>query len=249
MTPSPRGSVVAVVPLRDGVSGKSRLAAVLDPASRRALVAVLARRVVATLAEVSAIDRIVVVTADPEFARTVLASPAAVPAGGRVPGPAHRESPGVTPGTQDPARHRVVEIVEQPADRPGLNAALDVAREHLLGAARPPARLLVAHADLPALAPDDVVALLAEDADVVVATDRVGQGTNLLLVPLADRAFAFRFGVGSRAAHETEGARHGLRTTTVRRPGTAVDLDTTDDWGELPAQVRAAVGQEVPGLP
>lgn len=238
----------AVVPLRDGVSGKSRLAAVLDAGSRRRLVRVLARHVVTTLLATDGIDRVVVVTADPVFARETL-------------------------GGLD------VEVLEQPAGRPGLNGALGHAREVL--AARPPGllpgRLLVAHADLPALTPADVEALLAEDATVVIATDRYRSGTNLLLLPFEteadslsaarkrrssglegdgddaggadeDGGFRFRFGVGSLAAHVAEAGAHGLDVAVVHRPGTAVDLDTADDWSELPDDVRAAVGQQVPGL-
>jgi 2-phospho-L-lactate guanylyltransferase len=230
-----------VVPLRDGVSGKSRLAAVLDAGSRRRLVRVLARHVVTTLLAADGIGRVVVVTADPAFARETLAG-------------------------------LDVEVLEQPADRPGLNAALEHAREVLAASSD---RLLVAHADLPALTPDDVAALLVEDAPVVIATDRYRSGTNLLLLPFETEAdslsaarerrnlglegggdedgdeaggFRFRFGVGSLAAHVAEAEAHGLEVTVVHRPGTAVDLDTADDWSQLPDEVRAAVGQQVPGL-
>lgn len=213
-----RGTTTAVVPLRDGVSGKSRLAAVLDGDSRRRLVWVLARHVVTTLLASDGIGRVVVVTADPVFTRETLA------------------------GLE-------VEVLEQPAGRPGLNGALEHAREML--AARGSGPLLVAHADLPALTPEDVAALLAEDAPVVIATDRYRSGTNLLLLdPEAPRGggFRFRFGVGSLAAHVAEAEAHGLEVTVVHRPGTAVDLDTADDWSQLPDEVRAAVGQQVPGL-
>lgn len=217
----------AVVPLRDGVSGKSRLAAVLDGESRRRLVRVLARHVVTTLLASDGVARVVVVTADPVFTRETLA------------------------GLE-------VEVLEQPAGRPGLNGALEHAREVL--AARGSGPLLVAHADLPALTPEDVAALLAEGAPVVIATDRYRSGTNLLLLdPEVSGAFEpseapgsggfrFRFGVGSLAAHVVEAASHGLEATVVHRPGTAVDLDTADDWSQLPDEVRAAVGQQVPGL-
>jgi 2-phospho-L-lactate guanylyltransferase len=220
---SGRGTT-AVVPLRDGVSGKSRLAAVLDGDSRRRLVRVLARHVVTTLLASDGIGRVVVVTADPVFTRETLA------------------------GLE-------VEVLEQPAGRPGLNGALEHAREVL--AARGSGPLLVAHADLPALTPEDVAALLAEDAPVVIATDRYRSGTNLLLLdPEASASleqtgaggFRFRFGVGSLAAHVAEAEAHGLEVTVVHRPGTAVDLDTADDWSQLPDEVRAAVGQQVPGL-
>ncbi|MFI6425680.1 2-phospho-L-lactate guanylyltransferase [Promicromonospora sp. NPDC050880] len=206
----------AVVPLRDGVSGKSRLAAVLDAASRRRLVRVLARHVVATLLASDGIGQVVVVTADPAFARDTLA------------------------GLE-------VEVLEQPADRPGLNPALEHARAHLLAASPRSVRLLVAHADLPALTPADVTALLAQDVPVVIATDRNRSGTNLLLLP-SGAGFRFRFGTGSLAAHLAEAETRGLATTVVDRPGTAVDLDTADDWSQLPDEVRAVVGQQVPGL-
>jgi len=233
----PTARAVAVVPLRDGVSGKSRLATALDPAARRRLVAALARHVVGTLLASDGVERVVVVTADPPFAREVLAGLGAGPGEAAV----------------------RLAVLPQPADRPGLNAALDVARAALLAgeADLSATRLLVAHADLPALSPEDVAALLAAPgtaetpehtrtpgpaeagaADVVVATDRHGTGTNLLVLPLAAAGFAFRFGAGSRAAHEAEAARRGLRAVVVQRPGTAADLDTLDDWDQLPATVR-----------
>lgn len=210
----------AVVPLRDGVSGKSRLAAVLDAGSRRRLVRVLARHVVSTLLAADGIERVVVVTADPVFARETLTG-------------------------------LDVDVLEQPADRPGLNGALEHAREVLTtggtaaGGSSP--RLLVAHADLPALTGQDVTAILGETVPVAVATDRNRSGTNLLLVPF-ETGFRFRFGVGSLAAHLDEAAAHGLAASVVDRPGTAVDLDTADDWSQLPDEVRAAVGHEVPEL-
>jgi 2-phospho-L-lactate guanylyltransferase len=265
--------VVAVVPLRDGSSGKSRLAHVLDPASRSRLIAVLARHVVGTLLASDGVERVVVVTSDPRFTWRALRdvvvdeSTAAADAAG---------TDGLPLLTDDADRLR---IVLQPADRPGLNAAVDVGREIAAEGASTegPVRLLVAHADLPALTPADVAALLAEDAPVVVATDRRGAGTNLLALdppasapsstgllsesgserhePRArpdggpvDEGFRFRFGPDSRAAHVAEAERLGLRAVVVQRPGTAVDLDTVEDWGELPADARAVVGLHVPAL-
>jgi 2-phospho-L-lactate guanylyltransferase len=47
-----------------------------------------------------------------------------------------------------------------------------------------------------------------------------------------------------------EAERQGLRAVVVRRPGTAADLDTIDDWTDLPAGVRARVRDAVgPALP
>ncbi|KZM76951.1 hypothetical protein A0J59_19130 [Cellulosimicrobium sp. I38E] len=237
--------MVAVVPLRDGSSGKSRLAHVLDPASRSRLIAVLARHVVGTLLASDGVERVVVVTSDPRFTWRALrdvvvdASADAAHATG---------SDGLPLLTADADRLR---IVLQPVDRPGLDAAVDLGREIASedAATRGPVRLLVAHADLPALTPVDVEAVLAEDAPVVVATDRRGAGTNLLALEVpASAGFRFRFGPDSRAAHVAEAERLGLRAVVVQRPGTAVDLDTVEDWGELPADARAAVGLHVPAL-
>ena len=209
----------AVVPLRDGVSGKSRLATVLDGAARRRLIQVLARHVVRTLRAAEGIDRVVVVTADESFTRETLAGLDA-------------------------------EVLEQPADRPGLNPALEHARDVLARGAV--GRVLVAHADLPALSVADAEHVLAVDSAVVVATDRNRSGTNLLLLPdetgVASGRFRLRFGVGSLAAHLAEADALGRSVTVVHRPGTAVDLDTVDDWSQLPEEVRAVVGQQVPGL-
>ncbi|MBL0888125.1 2-phospho-L-lactate guanylyltransferase [Myceligenerans sp. I2] len=216
--------MTAVVPLRDGVSGKSRLATVLDDDARRALITALAQHVTGTLLATPQVDRVVVVTADAGFARSAL---------------------GELSDVGD------LTFLAQSPERPGLNAALDAAREYC-GAGEPEhggadeatRSLLVAHADLPALTPADLTDLVARAADVVVATDRAGRGTNLLLLRGgAAPGFRFRFGPDSRGAHEAEAARLGVRAVTVRRPGTAVDLDTVDDWNELPAEVRAAVGR------
>lgn len=220
-SPAGTGSpgTTAVVPLRDGVSGKSRLAAVLDDAARRRLIEVLAKHVVGTLLAADGVDHVVVVTADPVF-------------------------------TLDTLIGLEVEVLEQPAEQPGLNAALEHARDVLLP--RGADRMLVAHADLPALSPSDVELLLAEEASVVIATDRDRRGTNLLLVPFetgpVERRFQFRFGTGSLAAHLAQAQAQGRAVSVVHRPGTAVDLDTVDDWSQLPGEVRAVVGQQVPGL-
>lgn len=101
------GEVVAVVPLRDGRSGKTRLAGVLGPEARTRLVGVLARHVAATLLDVEPVDRVLVLTQDPDFA------------GGVVP-----------PGPR-------LRVVRQAPDRPGLNGAarqgLELARTYGAG--------------------------------------------------------------------------------------------------------------------
>ncbi|MDE3101297.1 MAG: 2-phospho-L-lactate guanylyltransferase [Chloroflexota bacterium] len=107
----------------------------------------------------------------------------------------------------------------------------EAARDALAAAAEARARLAgVLPADLPALRTDDVVALLdaAEAADVVLASDRHGRGTNALVLrpPLALEPL---FGPDSFAAHRDAAARAGLRVRTVTRPGLALDVDDAAD--------------------
>ncbi|WP_298459984.1 2-phospho-L-lactate guanylyltransferase [uncultured Cellulomonas sp.] len=212
---------MAVVPLRDGTSGKSRLAGALAGPDRAALVVALARHVVATLVAADDVDRVLVVTADTDFARTALS------------------------GVHGPGR--VLEVVGQPTRAAGLDAAVDAGRARALrGAAA--ARLLVIHADLAALTRDDVAALLAAGGGVTLAPDRAGTGTNALVLDPAGAGFTFRFGPGSGAAHRQEAVHRGLPVSVVRRPGTSVDLDTVGDWHALPAGVRARLAAQVPAM-
>ncbi len=255
--PSRTRPVTAVVPLRNGTSGKSRLAAALDPEARRRLVVTLARHVLGELAASPHVAGLCVVTADVPFVHEVLDGV-----------PDLRGSSSAARQSGLPRSGRTAAVIPEPPGRPGLNAALDHAREHVRTVDPPVDRLLVVHADLPALAGADVAAVLTEPADVVVATDRHGAGTNLLALPLEPpggrrartrddvsglptrAGYRFRFGAGSRAAHLAEAAERGLSAAVVRRPGTAADLDTIEDWDELPAEVRArvrdAVGADLP---
>lgn len=117
---------------------------------------------------------------------------------------------------------------------PGLNRAVAEARGWL----GPGERVLVLHADLPLLGPDDVAALLAADAPVVLAADRAGQGTNAVALARAGSPFVTRFGADSLRAHRAEAARHGLGVAVVDRPGLRHDLDTPADWDALPPHAR-----------
>lgn len=66
-----RSTTVAVVPLR-GPGGKTRLAADLSPSGREELVAALARHVLDVLLGAHEVQRVVVVTTDPDHAARVL---------------------------------------------------------------------------------------------------------------------------------------------------------------------------------
>ncbi|WP_245862277.1 2-phospho-L-lactate guanylyltransferase [Georgenia soli] len=206
--------MIAVVPLRGGGAGKTRLADELGPAERTRLVATLAGHVLGALLA-GPVARVLVVTGDPEFAAGVMGS------------------------------DRRVRVVPQPGGRPGLNEAVAVGQELALEAGA--RRVLVAHADLPLLTAEDVGALLAPAGRVVVAPDRSGTGTNALVLDGSVSGFRFRFGPGSREAHEREARRLGVVPDVVLRAGTSTDLDTAADWAALPEAVRTALRRAVEG--
>lgn len=86
--------------------------------------------------------------------------------------------------------------------------------------------LLIMHADLPLVGPDDVAALLEASAGgCAIAPDRHGAGTNALALTTAAQ-FSFAFGPDSLAQHVAQAKG---RARLVTRPGLALDIDTADD--------------------
>lgn len=136
-----------------------------------------------------------------------------------------------------------VEAMHDPPDLPGLDAALRVAAARLGRAGT----LLVVTADLPLLRAEDVDAVLAEDAEVVVApTDDGGTGALLRRPPTA---ITTAYGPDSAARHLRRARTAGLRATSVRRQGLAHDIDTWEDLHRLPRErLGPASAALVPGL-
>lgn len=199
-------SVVAIVPVNHLSRVKSRLAPILTLDERRALVLQMAGHVVATLQASGRVEAIVVVSPDPEalaWAATVGAT-----------------SLRQTAGT--------------------LNAGLAVGRSW---ASRQGADiLLIALADLPLLRPEEVegaidalpaVSEAGEAGDAwVLAPDRAGKGTNLLVARPVERA-PLLFGPASLSRFERAAAVAGIQTRILLSEGTRFDVD-------LPADVEEA---------
>jgi 2-phospho-L-lactate guanylyltransferase len=122
-----------------------------------------------------------------------------------------------------------VEVMADPPGSRGLDAALRAAANRL---PRHGTGLVVA-ADLPRLRADDVAAVLAVDAQVVVAPTRDG-GTGILLRRPPD-AVPTAYGPGSAARHLVAARRAGLATAVLERPGPRDDLDTPADLARLRA--------------
>ena len=169
------GHPTAIVPIRMGPSVKRRLAHVLPPADRRALVRTMFDRVVDVLGDCGL--------------HVVALSPRPLDA------------------------EDVVETWIDSGD--GLNEVLDDA---VLRAGTP---LLIVHGDLPLVTPDDIHAVLASDADVVIGRARDG-GTNALLMRALIRC---AFGASSALAHAARARASGLRARVIDRPTLALDVD------------------------
>ncbi len=128
--------------------------------------------------------------------------------------------------------------LQQPGQ--GLNEGLEYARDVLLQRYRC-ARLLVVLPDLPLISGADISAMvkLSDEQTVVLAPDRHERGTNALLMHPA-RALPFCFGDNSLHLHTEAAYARGLTCTLYHTPGTALDLDTSDDLRYM-QQLRDAV--------
>jgi 2-phospho-L-lactate/phosphoenolpyruvate guanylyltransferase len=136
------------------------------------------------------------------------------------------------PRAAAPARAAGAEVIpdaaetgQSPAATAGVVRALELGAE----------RVLLVPGDCPALAPDEVEALLADPAPapaVTIVPDRHGTGTNaLLLTP--PQAIEPAFGEGSFARHTAAAARAGATLSVQTPPSLLLDVDTASDLAVL----------------
>jgi 2-phospho-L-lactate/phosphoenolpyruvate guanylyltransferase len=172
----------ALVPIKQGGNGKSRLAEILSQEERDGLSLRMARHVLSELGRCEGIIDITILSTErPDWWSGSWAAD-----GGQ-----------------------------------GLNAEINGWRQAC--AADP---ILIIHADLPLLLAEDVRHLLdAAEADgIALATDRSGEGSNVLAI--ADgRPFDFRFGPNSKRLHAAQSP--GI--AVIQRDSLSADIDTPDD--------------------
>jgi 2-phospho-L-lactate guanylyltransferase len=92
--------------------------------------------------------------------------------------------------------------------------------------------VLLVPGDCPALDPDEVGALLAHRAPVVIVPDRHGTGTNALLLAPPD-VMVPAFGEGSFGRHVALARAAGVDPDMVDVPSLGLDVDTPDDLAAL----------------
>jgi 2-phospho-L-lactate guanylyltransferase len=197
-------------------TAKGRLAPLFTPSERRALAAALLADVLAALRDAPRVERVLVVSPDPE----VLALAASL---------------GATPLADPPIPPDANTC--PPAEESGLNAALDYAAS--VAAAGGAGALLALPADLPLVTAADVAAVCEPipPAPSVVLAPTADGGTSALLrePPLALPA---RFGANSLRAHLEAAAAHGVAARLVWRRNLSLDIDRPTDLDHLAALSR-----------
>lgn len=194
MTPE----IWTIVPMRGIQSGKSRLAAVTDPASRARLNRWLLARTLKVIERWRG-----------DLKHCVVVSPC-------------NQALAL-------ARRAGAAVVREMKNANDLNRALTLGGSY--AAQNGAGRILVVPCDLPGLTAESLRALTAaaeHPEHMVLAPDKVGTGTNALLVA-ARRDVEFRFGECSRARHREWAAARGWPVSVIARPELGFDLDTPDD--------------------
>lgn len=221
MTPLPAfaSRLVALVPVRGLEAAKSRLGEALDAEERRELVEHLLARTIAAAAAVPGVAAVAVVSPDPAALALATGLDAVAV---RQTGEGLNE--GLAAGRDRAVADGADALLVVPADLPGVSAG---------GLAAVVEAAQAAAADWPAGHPI-----------IVLVTDRSGDGTNALLLAPPD-AIPFRFGPGSRAAHEAAARTAGAAYVEVAGP-LDLDLDTPDDLLAAEARGLGALSAEVP---
>jgi len=210
----------ALVPLKDLVQAKTRLAGLLRPSERRALAQAMLEDVLQVLVGHPRIQRVTLLSDDP-----------AAPLLARQWGLDHWPQ-------SEQGGSGLNEELSRASER--LLPAPD-------GGSEP---LLVLHADLPLLSAADITAVLdnqGEGGGLVIGCDHRGTGTNLLAFgrPAMPR---FCFGPDSCAQHLAAAAEAGTPARVVHRTGIALDVDEARDLAALLALSPALRGQHTQAL-
>jgi 2-phospho-L-lactate guanylyltransferase len=207
----------ALLALKDLSQAKTRLAGLLGAAERQALAQAMAEDVIAVLAAHPDITQITLISDDP--AAELLAR-----------------------------RYGAQCWSESALACRGLNALLQRASERLLDSVDDV--LVVLHADLPLLTALDISAALdcrRESGGLVIAGDRQGTGTNLLVFDRANLP-QYCFGTDSYAEYIQTARSAGVPVKMLQRSGIAADVDEPADLDYVMAQLHAYPGRRTAAL-
>ena len=143
------------------------------------------------------------------------------------------EIAGIVIVSRDPEIERIgthfgVRCVAEPASS-GLNTAVYTGYQFVTEQKATHAFILPS--DLPLLEPQDITAVcqFTTSPSCVIASDKVEEGTNALLLPTG-LPFWFQYGRSSYQKHYSEAKRHNLIPHIVKRTNLQFDLDTVQDF-------------------
>lgn len=227
---------LAVVPLKSLVWAKGRLASVLDPGRRAALVLWMLERVLRAARACPAVSQVVVLSSDAVLARFAQAHAAQW----------EPDQVGELNASLEAFRAAVPSQAARSDRRadpwPGVRST---AHGRNLEPLSP--LLLVLAGDLPMLTAADVAGLVqaAHGGRLVLGAAQRG-GTNALVLP-AGSDFAFQFGPNSFARHARQASERGMTWTVFERPGVASDVDLPEDLAWLEG-CQPDLWSEVAGL-
>lgn len=190
----------AIIPVKQLHESKQRLAHLMSPEERAALIGEFLDSLLAALGEVEAIDRVLVVSSDPVVAALADRHGALVLREDKSAG----LNPAVERGVLEALNHGASAVLILPADLPFARPS-DIVQMLRPLEKTPPAPL------------------------AALCSDELGDGTNaLLLAPPGD--FTFRYGPGSFEQHVAEAAARDRVSYIILAPGLRFDLDTESDW-------------------
>ncbi len=127
------------------------------------------------------------------------------------------------------AQDYAVPVIHEHA--PGLNEALDLARNVIVASEKRGCDALILPIDLPLVTPAALKRVLSAKEDVVVVPDEEDDGTNLLLLrSQALPTFRFSFGPRSFAKHVAVAKRAGHSLRVMREESLCFDIDRPDHY-------------------
>ncbi len=133
----------------------------------------------------------------------------------------------VSPNSKELKLPGDIAVIEQ--TRSGLNNHLEEGREWAIASGAD--ALMIIFSDLPLLSPDNIKAIIRlgkRKGTVVLAPDRHGGGTNIMLTHPASLS-TFAFGQGSYHMHRAQALPKGCHIETYMSEGTSLDIDTPED--------------------
>jgi 2-phospho-L-lactate guanylyltransferase len=192
----------AVVPIKELGRAKERLAPLLPPERRRALMLAMFEDVLMALAATPGLAGLAVVTVDPEASRL--------------------------------AAEYGARLIEAGA-RNGHTGAVAAAATLLAQEGR--AGMLTLPGDIPLVTPAEITSLVAAHRPApafTIAPSRDELGSNAIVCS-PPNAVPLRFGEDSFFPHLQAAEERGIRSTVLRLPGIALDVDTPEDLAAFAA--------------